>query len=445
MDKTSKLYQAYCQILKEELIPAMGCTEPIAIAYAAAKAREVLGKEPDSVKIGVSYNIIKNVKSVIVPNTGGMKGIQSAAAAGIVAGQADKALEVISQVSAKQKQDITEFLNRMEICVEPIDQGMIFDIVIRLGYGAESAVVRIAQYHTNIVYIEKNGEVLLDHTETINQPAVHDHTEEGLTDRSLLTVDDIYEFANTCDIQDVKDVLDRQIKYNTEISQEGLSHEWGANVGSTMLKYYGNDVRNRAIAKAAAGSDARMSGCEKPVIINSGSGNQGMTVSIPVIEYAKELNCSQEKLYRALTLSNLIAIHEKSGIGRLSAYCGAVSAGGRLSAYCGAVSAGAGAGAGIAYLLGGDYDHICHAIVNALAITSGMICDGAKPSCAAKIATAVDAGIMGCMMYQKGKQFYRGEGIVCRDIEETIMGVGQLARDGMKETDDEIIKLMIQN
>ena len=252
MDKTSKLYQAYCQILKEELIPAMGCTEPIAIAYAAAKAREVLGKEPDSVKIGVSYNIIKNVKSVIVPNTGGMKGIQSAAAAGIVAGQADKALEVISQVSAKQKQDITEFLNRMEICVEPIDQGMIFDIVIRLGYGAESAVVRIAQYHTNIVYIEKNGEVLLDHTETINQPAVHDHTEEGLTDRSLLTVDDIYEFANTCDIQDVKDVLDRQIKYNTEISQEGLSHEWGANVGSTMLKYYGNDVEDFPVGNEAA-------------------------------------------------------------------------------------------------------------------------------------------------------------------------------------------------
>ncbi|WP_281714041.1 serine dehydratase subunit alpha family protein [Allobaculum stercoricanis] len=431
MDKTSKLYQAYCQILKEELIPAMGCTEPIAIAYAAAKAREVLGKEPDSVKIGVSYNIIKNVKSVIVPNTGGMKGIQSAAAAGIVAGQADKALEVISQVSAKQKQDITEFLNRMEICVEPIDQGMIFDIVIRLGYGAESAVVRIAQYHTNIVYIEKNGEVLLDHTETINQPAVHDHTEEGLTDRSLLTVDDIYEFANTCDTQDVKDVLDRQIKYNTEISQEGLSHEWGANVGSTMLKYYGNDVRNRAIAKAAAGSDARMSGCEKPVIINSGSGNQGMTVSIPVIEYAKELNCSQEKLYRALTLSNLIAIHEKSGIGRLSAYCGAVSAG-------------CAAGCGIAYLHDADNEGIAHTLVNALAIVSGIICDGAKPSCAAKIASSVEAGILGYHMYLNGQEFRGGDGIVKKGVENTIRNVSRLGREGMRETDKEIVNIMME-
>lgn len=431
MDKTSKLYQAYCQILKEELIPAMGCTEPIAIAYAAAKAREVLGKEPDSVKIGVSYNIIKNVKSVIVPNTGGMKGIQSAAAAGIVAGQADKALEVISQVSAKQKQDITEFLNRMEICVEPIDQGMIFDIVIRLGYGAESAVVRIAQYHTNIVYIEKNGEVLLDHTEMINQPAVHDHTEEGLTDRSLLTVDDIYEFANTCDIQDVKDVLDRQIKYNTEISQEGLSHEWGANVGSTMLKYYGNDVRNRAIAKAAAGSDARMSGCEKPVIINSGSGNQGMTVSIPVIEYAKELNCSQEKLYRALTLSNLIAIHEKSGIGRLSAYCGAVSAG-------------CAAGCGIAYLHDADNEGIAHTLVNALAIVSGIICDGAKPSCAAKIASSVEAGILGYHMYLNGQEFRGGDGIVKKGVENTIRNVSRLGREGMRETDKEIVNIMME-
>lgn len=431
MDKTSKLYQAYCQILKEELIPAMGCTEPIAIAYAAAKAREVLGKEPDSVKIGVSYNIIKNVKSVIVPNTGGMKGIQSAAAAGIVAGQADKALEVISQVSAKQKQDITEFLNRMEICVEPIDQGMIFDIVIRLGYGAESAVVRIAQYHTNIVYIEKNGEVLLDHTETINQPAVHDHTEEGLTDRSLLTVDDIYEFANTCDIQDVKDILDRQIKYNTEISQEGLSHEWGANVGSTMLKYYGNDVRNRAIAKAAAGSDARMSGCEKPVIINSGSGNQGMTVSIPVIEYAKELNCSQEKLYRALTLSNLIAIHEKSGIGRLSAYCGAVSAG-------------CAAGCGIAYLHDADNEGIAHTLVNALAIVSGIICDGAKPSCAAKIASSVEAGILGYHMYLNGQEFRGGDGIVKKGVENTIRNVSRLGREGMRETDKEIVNIMME-
>lgn len=431
MDKTSKLYQAYCQILKEELIPAMGCTEPIAIAYAAAKAREVLGKEPDSVKIGVSYNIIKNVKSVVVPNTGGMKGIQSAAAAGIVAGQADKALEVISQVSDQQKQEITDFLNRINICVEPIDHGMIFDIVIRLCSGDESAVVRIAQYHTNIVYIEKNGQVLLDQTDTLNQPAKQENTEAGLTDRSLLTVNDIYEFANTCDVQDVKDVLDRQISYNTAISQEGLKHNWGANVGSTMLKYYGDDVRNRAIAKAAAGSDARMSGCEKPVIINSGSGNQGMTVSIPVIEYAKELNCSQEKLYRALTLSNLIAIHEKSGIGRLSAYCGAVSAG-------------CAAGCGIAYLHGADHVGVAHTLVNALAIVSGIICDGAKPSCAAKIASSVEAGILGYHMYLNGQEFRGGDGIVKKGVENTIRNVSRLGREGMRETDKEIVNIMME-
>lgn len=431
MDKTSKLYQAYCQILKEELIPAMGCTEPIAIAYAAAKAREVLGKEPDSVKIGVSYNIIKNVKSVVVPNTGGMKGIQSAAAAGIVAGQADKALEVISQVSDQQKQEITDFLNRINICVEPIDHGMIFDIVIRLCSGDESAVVRIAQYHTNIVYIEKNGQVLLDQTDTLNQPTTQENTEAGLTDRSLLTVNDIYEFANTCDVQDVKEVLDRQISYNTAISQEGLKHNWGANVGSTMLKYYGDDVRNRAIAKAAAGSDARMSGCEKPVIINSGSGNQGMTVSIPVIEYAKELNCSQEKLYRALTLSNLIAIHEKSGIGRLSAYCGAVSAG-------------CAAGCGIAYLHGADHVGVAHTLVNALAIVSGIICDGAKPSCAAKIASSVEAGILGYHMYLNGQEFRGGDGIVKKGVENTIRNVSRLGREGMRETDKEIVNIMME-
>lgn len=430
MNKTSQLYQAYCQILKEELIPAMGCTEPIAIAYAAAKAREVLGKEPDLVKIGVSYNIIKNVKSVIVPNTGGMKGIQSAAAAGIVAGRAEKALEVISQVSDQQKQEINDFLNRINISVEPVDQGMIFDIIIRLCCGDEWAVVRIAQYHTNIIYIEKNGEVLLDRSETLHQQVAHENTEEGLTDRSLLTVDDIYEFANTCDVEDVKEVLDRQISYNTAISQEGLSHDWGANVGSTMLKYYGNDVRNRAIAKAAAGSDARMSGCEKPVIINSGSGNQGMTVSIPVIEYAQELNCSQEKLYRALTLSNLIAIHEKSGIGRLSAYCGAVSAG-------------CAAGCGIAYLHGADNVGIAHTLVNALAIVSGIICDGAKPSCAAKIASSVEAGILGYHMYLNGQEFRGGDGIVKKGVENTIRNVSRLGREGMRETDKEIVNIMM--
>lgn len=430
MNKTSELYQAYCQILKEELIPAMGCTEPIAIAYAAAKAREVLGKEPDSVKIGVSYNIIKNVKSVIVPNTGGMKGIQSAAAAGIVAGQADKALEVISQVNDEQKQEMVNFLNRIPIRVEPIDNGIIFDILITLHAGDESSVVRITHYHTNIVYIQKNKAVLLDTTKQQENGCVGENVKDSLTDRTLLSVDNIYDFANTCDVADVQEILDRQIAYNTDISAEGLDNDYGANIGSTMLKFYGDNIRNRAIAKAAAGSDARMSGCEKPVIINSGSGNQGITVSVPVIEYAKELNCSKEKLYRALVLSNLIAIHEKSGIGRLSAYCGAVSAG-------------CAAGCGIAYLHGADNEGIAHTLVNALAIVSGIICDGAKPSCAAKIASSVEAGILGYHMYLNGQEFRGGDGIVKKGVENTIRNVSRLGRDGMRQTDKEIVSIMM--
>lgn len=425
MDKTNEKYNAYIQILKEELIPAMGCTEPIALAYAAAVARKVLGQLPERVDIGASGSIIKNVKSVIVPNTDHLKGIPAAATAGIIAGDPDKELEVIASVTKEQVEEMKEFLKKTPISVEHVDNGLTFDIIVTLYKGDEYAKVRIANYHTNIVLIEKNGEIL-------EQTEVAGETEEGLTDRSLLNMKDICDFINTVDVEDIKPILKRQIDYNWAIAEEGIKGNYGANIGKVLLDMEGNNVRVRAKAMAAAGSDARMNGCELPVVINSGSGNQGITASVPVIVYAKELKVGEEKMYRALALSNLAAIHQKTPIGRLSAYCGAVSAG-------------AGAGAGIAYLLGGDYDHICHAIVNALAITSGMICDGAKPSCAAKIATAVDAGIMGCMMYQKGKQFYRGEGIVCRDIEETIMGVGQLARDGMKETDDEIIKLMIQN
>lgn len=294
---------------------AMGCTEPIAIAYAAAKAREVLGCEPDLVKICVSNNIIKNVKSVVVPNTDGMKGIEAAAVAGILGGNATKELEVISEVTANQKAAMRRFLSNVPISVEAIDNGIIFDIIIALYCGTDSAVVRISQYHTNIVYIKKNDEVLLDNTPRQTSAACNTEAESGLTDRSLLTIANIYDFAETCDLDDVRPLLDTQILYNTQISEEGLLGDYGANVGSTYLKFYGNDVRNRAIAKAAAGSDARMSGCELPVVINSGSGNQGITVSVPVIEYAKALACPKERLYRALVLSNLIAIHEKTGIG----------------------------------------------------------------------------------------------------------------------------------
>ena len=392
MDKSGKIYKTYVQTLKEELIHAMGCTEPIAIAYAAAKAREVLGCEPDLVKICVSNNIIKNVKSVVVPNTDGMKGIEAAAVAGILGGNATKELEVISEVTANQKAAMRRFLSNVPISVEAIDNGIIFDIIIALYCGTDSAVVRISQYHTNIVYIKKNDEVLLDNTPRQTSAACNTEAESGLTDRSLLTIANIYDFAETCDL---------------------------------------DDVRNRAIAKAAAGSDARMSGCELPVVINSGSGNQGITVSVPVIEYAKALACPKERLYRALVLSNLIAIHEKTGIGRLSAYCGAVSAG-------------CAAGCAIAYLQGADLKAVSHTLVNALAIVSGIICDGAKPSCAAKIASSVEAGILGYHMYQNGQQFRGGDGIVSKGVENTIRNIGMLGHDGMRETDKEIVKIMMQ-
>lgn len=425
-------YQSYVQILKEELVPAMGCTEPIAIAYAAAKAREVLGVLPDKVHIGVSDNIIKNVKSVVVPNTNGMRGIEAAAAAGIVGGDAGKQLEVIASVTEEEKEEMKAFLSKTPVKIEAIDNGIIFDIIITLFKGADSSVVRISQYHTNIVYVKKNECVLLDSRNEENKNTCEDLTasEAGLTDKSFLNIKDILDFADTCNIADVKAVLDRQIQYNTLIAEEGLLGDYGANIGSTYLKFYGYEVRNRAIAKAAAGSDARMSGCELPVIINSGSGNQGITVSVPVIEYAKDLAVPKEKLYRALVVSNLIAVHEKTGIGRLSAYCGAVSAG-------------CAAGCGIAYLQGGDYRAIAHTLVNSLAIVSGIICDGAKSSCAAKIASSVEAGILGFHMYQNGQQFRGGEGIVTTGVEATIRNVGQLGREGMRQTDKEIVKIML--
>ena len=406
MKKEDVKYGAYVQILKEELVPAMGCTEPIALAYAAAKAREILGSIPDKVVIEASGSIIKNVKSVIVPNTNHLKGIPAAATAGIIAGRAEKELEVIAQVTESEIEQMKQFLQTADIKVVHADNGITFDIIVSVYKGSSYAKVRIANYHTNIVLMEKDGEVLYE-------IAVEGEKEEGLID-----------------VKDIKETLDRQIAYNTAIAEEGLRGDYGANIGSVLLDTYGDDIRTRAKAKAAAGSDARMNGCELPVIINSGSGNQGMTSSIPVIEYAKEFDADEDTLYRALALSNLVTIHQKTGIGRLSAYCGAVSAG-------------AGAGAGIAYLCGGGYEEVIHTVVNALAIVSGIVCDGAKASCAAKIASAVDAGILGYNMYKRGQQFYGGDGIVTRGVEETIQNVGRLGKQGMKETNEEIIKIMV--
>ncbi len=425
MERTNEKYKAYVQILEEELVPAMGCTEPIALAYAAAKAREVLGDLPDSVKIGASGSIIKNVKSVIVPNTNHLKGIPAAAAAGIIAGKAEKELEVIAEVAEEETVRMAEFLKKVPISVEHIDNGVTFDIIVVVEKGGSYAKVRIANYHTNIVLVEKDGEKFID-------IPVEGETEEGLTDRKLLNMEDIWDFINTVDVADIKEVIGRQIEYNTAIADEGLKGDYGANIGSVLLDTYGDDVRTRAKARAAAGSDARMNGCELPVIINAGSGNQGMTCSLPVLEYAKEFQCGEEKMYRALALSNLTAIHQKTGIGRLSAYCGAVSAG-------------AAAGAGIAYLCGGGYEEIIHTVVNALAIVSGMVCDGAKASCAAKIAASVDAGILGYNMFLRGQQFYAGDGIVTKGVEATISNIGRLGKDGMKETNEEIIKMMIND
>ena len=423
MKKEDVKYGAYVQILKEELVPAMGCTEPIALAYAAAKAREILGSIPDKVVIEASGSIIKNVKSVIVPNTNHLKGIPAAATAGIIAGRAEKELEVIAQVTESEIEQMKQFLQTADIKVVHADNGITFDIIVSVYKGSSYAKVRIANYHTNIVLMEKDGEVLYE-------IAVEGEKEEGLTDRNLLNMKDIWDFAMTVDVKDIKETLDRQIAYNTAIAEEGLRGDYGANIGSVLLDTYGDDIRTRAKAKAAAGSDARMNGCELPVIINSGSGNQGMTSSIPVIEYAKEFDADEDTLYRALALSNLVTIHQKTGIGRLSAYCGAVSAG-------------AGAGAGIAYLCGGGYEEVIHTVVNALAIVSGIVCDCAKASCAAKIASAVDAGILGYNMYKRGQQFYGGDGIVTRGVEETIQNVGRLGKQGMKETNEEIIKIMV--
>lgn len=417
-------YGNYLKILQEELVPATGCTEPIAIAYGAAKARELLGVLPESVLVEASGNIIKNVKSVVVPNTNNLKGIEAAAAAGIVAGQSDKILEVISEVTPAQRAEIRAYLADHPIVVKPAEGDKVFDILITLRAGNNHVKLRISDYHTHIVYIEKNGEVLFQSGEVLS-----DSARDMLTDRSCLSVEGVLDFASTCNLEDVRALIERQIDYNYAIAEEGMRHSWGANIGSVLKEHYGVGIYSRARYMAAAGSDARMSGCEMPVIIVSGSGNQGITASVPVVEYAKELNVSRDQMVRAVLLSDLLTIHLKTGIGRLSAYCGAVSAG-------------CSAGAAIAYLHGGGFREIAHTLVNSLAIVSGMICDGAKASCAAKISAAVDAGLVGYSMFRSGQQFRGGDGIVTKGVEETIRNIGRLGRLGMRETDREIIRIM---
>ena len=419
---TPETTAAYISILKEELIPATGCTEPIAIAYAAAKLREALGQAPERILAEVSGNIIKNVKSVIVPNTGSLKGIRAAIAAGVVAGEADQILQVISRVPQEAHADIARYAQEVPIEITCAETPRLLDIRLTGWAGEHSALVHIANSHSNVVRVEKDEEVLLEKPLT-------DSPEDSLTDKSLLNVADILAFADTVDLSLVSELIDRQIDYNSAIAQEGLENSWGANIGSVLLKDYPTDIKTEAKAWAAAGSDARMSGCEKPVVILSGSGNQGITASVPVIRYAEHLGVGRDKLRRALLVSDLVTIHQKSGIGRLSAYCGAISAG-------------VGAGAGIAYLLEGTYDAIAHTIVNAVAILSGTICDGAKPSCAAKIAASVGAGILGYHMYRNHQEFKSGDGIVTKGVDNTIANVGILAKEGMLETDRTILHIM---
>lgn len=419
------IYQNFIKLLKKELVPALGCTEPIAIAYAVAKARDVLGAMPDQITVKCSGNIIKNVKGVIVPSTGNMKGVETSAILGAVAGKAEGKLEVLEGI---QEDDIirTKELLDQKICKVEILNGISnLHIIVVVEKDEDSAEVEIKDSHTNIVRIEKNGEILFIQEK---EKAKDSETEDLIKDLSL---ESIYEFANAVNIDEIKEIMDRQISYNMQIAQEGLDNEYGANVGKTILKNYGMDVKILAKAYPAAGSDARMGGCTMPVIINSGSGNQGMTVSLPVIVYAQHLNVSEELLYRALTLSNLLAVYLKSGIGRLSAYCGVVSAA-------------CASGAGITYLYQAPFETIAKTITNTIGNVSGIVCDGAKSSCAAKIASAVDAALMGHYMAMDDNTYGVGEGLVKENVERTIYTISKMGRDGMRETDVEILNLMIQ-
>ena len=419
-----KIYDAYIRILKKELIPAMGCTEPIAVAYAAAKAAEVLGTPPEHIEIGCSGNIIKNVAGVVVPHSGGQRGVNIAAILGALGGDATRKLEVLETVREEHRQKARELLQSDYCQCHLVKKVPNLYILVKATADGHTAQVEIRDQHTHITRITKDGRVIVGGP----RPAVTaDHNE----DYALLNVRDIIDFADTVHIDDVKEILERQIRMNSNISREGLAHSYGADVGKILLKSYGGDIKIRAAAAAAAGSDARMGGCSLPVVINSGSGNQGITVSLPVIEFAAELGVPRERLYRALALSNLIAVHQKQYIGNLSAFCGAVSAA-------------SGSGAGITYLYGGNYETISHTITNTIANVGGIVCDGAKSSCAAKIASAVNAAVMASCMSFQNREFQPGEGLVKENVEKTIRSVGRLGKKGMSATDEEILRIMTE-
>lgn len=424
---SNEIYRVYEDILIEELQVAMGCTEPIAIAYASAIAKNALGVAPVKVVIKLSGNIIKNVKSVIVPSTGGMHGIESAVSAGVVSGRYDLRLELLSTLTYGDIAAVEDYKNNTEIIIEELDSACNFDLLIEAQADGHTARVRISDYHTNVVLVERDG---ADLTSKYRNEEREIGNSLKSTDRSLLNVKNIVEFAETADLSRIKPYIIRQVDMNVAIAREGLTNDYGATIGKILYKNGNAPIKDKLKAYASAGSDARMSGCELPVCIISGSGNQGITASVPVAVYAYENGIDEDEMIRAILVSDLITVHQKTGIGTLSAYCGAISAG-------------CGAGAGICYLRGGRFHEIAHTLVNAVAILSGTICDGAKASCAAKIAMAVEAGYMGCEMANANKQFYGGDGIVTKGVENTIRNVGMLAREGMSGTDKEIIKIML--
>ncbi len=421
---SQSIEEKYLRILNAELQPALGCTEPIAIAYAAAKARQVLGALPERVEVCCSGNIIKNVKGVSVPNSGGMKGVEAAALLGIVGGDAERRLEVLQSVDGQAIAQARALLER-GVCTCLLKEGVAnLYVDVRLFRGEERASVRLLNHHTNIVEITKNGQVLFSKEEG--------EAADGLErDKDALNLHDILDFANTVELEKIRPIFQRQVELNLAIAREGMERPYGAQVGRTLRRIYGEgDVHVRARMMAAAGSDARMNGCSMPVVINSGSGNQGITASMPVWVYAQALDAGEEKLFRALAVSNLVALHQKHYIGSLSAYCGAVSAA-------------AGSGAGVVYLRGGDERQVAGAVINTLATISGMVCDGAKASCAAKISAAVETALLSADMAMENNQFEPGDGLVMDDVEQTIRSIGRLGREGMRQTDVEILHMMI--
>lgn len=428
MKKESSAYCKFLLVLEEELVPALGCTEPIAIAYAAATARKVLNAEPDRLEVQCSGNIIKNAKSVVVPNTGSLRGIEASAIIGALAGNAEKGLETLCDVTEEAVQRTKALCNTRYCKVSILKSTENLHLKVFAYHGTDTAMVEICREHTNIVHITKNSETLLKSADMCSS-----NQEAANADRSWMTLDSILDFAASVDIADIKELLDRQIECNERISIEGLEHPYGACVGRTLLECYGGeDIEVRVRARAAAGSDARMGGCVLPVVINSGSGNQGITVTLPVIEYSNYIRCSNEKRYRALVLSNLIALYEKTAIGRLSAFCGAVSAA-------------CGSGAAITYLAGGGKQEIEATIANTLGNAAGIVCDGAKPSCAAKISTALSAAMLGHYMAMKGRRFQPGEGLVKSTADRTVAAIGKMANTGMRTTDQTILEIMVND